>query len=142
MDPTFPLVPLLNFICAILALSPLYVHTFRRKSWKIPIFAISLWTSVECIITGANAIIWSSNVQDVAPVWCDISKSMLITLILRVRLIVLSFAATHLDVASVVALRGCTFAITRRLYLTMKYNMEVTAVRKVGNMFFRISSLD
>ena len=140
MDPTFPLVPLLNFICAILTLSPLYVHTFRSKSWNIPIFAISLWTSVECIITGVNATIWSNNVQDVAPVWCDICKSMLITLILCVCLIVLLFAATHLDVASVVALRGCTFAITRRLYVIMKYKTKANAVRKVRNMLFKIIS--
>ena len=128
MDPTFPLVPILNFVCSILVLSPLYIRALRPGLWNIPIVAFSLWISIECITTGVNSVIWSNNVEDIAPVWCDISKSL--PSILHAFLIQLYFAATHLDIASSMAVRGCTFATTRRLYIITQCK-EVDTYRKV-----------
>lgn len=77
MDPTYPLVPIVNFLSCILVLLPLLVSAFRRGPWNIGVTVFSFWTATECIITGVNAIIWSNNVADTAPIWCDIGGYLL-----------------------------------------------------------------
>ena len=75
MDPTFPLAPIVNFLSAILALLPLFTNALHSGSLNIAIVAFAVWTSVECVTTGVNSIIWSDNVNNLVPVWCDISES-------------------------------------------------------------------
>ncbi|QRV77886.1 STE3-type pheromone receptor [Ceratobasidium sp. AG-Ba] len=38
------------------------------------------WTSTACLIACINAIIWAGNVDDKAPVWCDISSRYFVCL--------------------------------------------------------------
>lgn len=72
MDPTFPLVPVANFLCAILVLLLL---PWRFSSWSTAIRVYIVWLAVLCTCRGISSIIWRDNTDDVAPVWCDISES-------------------------------------------------------------------
>ena len=74
MDPTYPLAPIANFIACTMILFALFVNVYLSKSWNFPVSMFALWTAVSSIATGVNAIIWSDNVKNIAPVWCDISK--------------------------------------------------------------------
>ena len=75
MDPTYPLAPIINFLSAILALLPLFTNQLYSGTQNIAVVAFAIWTSVECVTTGINSIIWSDNVNNLAPIWCDISMS-------------------------------------------------------------------
>ena len=75
MDPTFPLVPIMNFLAALLVCLPTLSSAIHSGSWNVAVLSFAFWTTLSCIIMGINSIIWSDNVRDVAPVWCDISKS-------------------------------------------------------------------
>jgi len=33
------------------------------------------WTGLACLIGFINGVIWSDNVNNIAPVWCDICMS-------------------------------------------------------------------
>lgn len=74
MDPTYPLIPILNLLSCALVLLPLL--TMFHQGWNTPtgVCMLALWIAVETFITGVDAIVWSDNVEDVTPVWCDISK--------------------------------------------------------------------
>lgn len=74
MDPTYPLVPVVNFLSCILVCLPLFSTALYSGSWNISLAVFTIWTAVECITSGVNAIIWSDNVDNVAPIWCDISE--------------------------------------------------------------------
>ena len=72
MDPTFPLVPIANFLACILVLSSLSGRMF--KSWNIGACSFGLWVAAESFVRAVNAIIWSDNVDNIAPYWCDIGE--------------------------------------------------------------------
>ena len=117
MDPTYPLAPIINFLSAILALLPLFTNQLYSGTQNIAVVAFAIWTSVECVTTGINSIIWSDNVNNLAPIWCDISMSSNSQAssgsgLWLPKLLI----ATHIDAASNVAIRGCTLSIVRRLY--------------------------
>lgn len=73
MDPTYPLVPIANFIACALAVIPLF-HMVNR-SWNTGVFVFALWLVLENLSTAINTIVWSDDAKDRAPVWCDICKS-------------------------------------------------------------------
>lgn len=72
MDSTYPLVPIANFIACILVLAS--VPKCMSKSMNVGVFSLAIWVAIESFITAVNSIIWADNVENVAPVWCDISK--------------------------------------------------------------------
>lgn len=74
MDPTYPLAPIANFVACVLVLLPLFSTSIRSGSWNVAVTMFVIWTVLASIIDGVNAIIWFDNVDDVAPVWCDISE--------------------------------------------------------------------
>lgn len=69
----FVQLPVTAFVCATLVLVPIPWHW---RAGNISTIAISLWLFVGNIIYGINAIIWGNTVQNIAPVWCDISKPL------------------------------------------------------------------
>lgn len=73
MDPTYPLVPIANFIASGLAVIPLF-H-MATQTWNTGVYIYALWLFLISLSSAINGIIWSNNVKDVAPVWCDISRS-------------------------------------------------------------------
>lgn len=73
MDPTYPLAPIANFITSALVIIPLF-HMVNR-SWNTGVYVLALWLFLFNFTAAVNAIIWSSDAKDRAPVLCDICKS-------------------------------------------------------------------
>jgi pheromone a factor receptor len=73
MDPTFPLVPIVNFFFAFLLTLLL---PWRLSSWSTALRVYTVWLIVLCTCRGINSIIWRDNVENVAPIWCDISEQI------------------------------------------------------------------
>lgn len=67
MYPEFPYVA---FIASALVLVPLPWHW---RAGNVATLSMIVWLFVVDIIYGVDAIVWSSNVHEVIPVWCDIS---------------------------------------------------------------------
>lgn len=73
MDPTYPLVPFANFIGCLLILLPM----LTCMTYSIGICAFAAWAILFGFGQGVNSIVWKDNTNDIAPVWCDLSKSNL-----------------------------------------------------------------
>ena len=71
MDPTFPLVPIANFLACILVALPLSRNIFRTG--KVGVYMLAIWVGVVSFYTAVNCIIGKDNVENKAPIWCDIS---------------------------------------------------------------------
>lgn len=73
MDPTYPLVPIANFIAVALVIVPIF-HLVAR-SWNTGVYYVyALWVSLLSLSIAVNTIVWSSDANDRAPIWCDISE--------------------------------------------------------------------
>ncbi|VDB84967.1 unnamed protein product [Peniophora sp. CBMAI 1063] len=110
-DPTFPLVPVANLLCAVGLLALLIVNFVRRShayNFAVNILALALF--FETLFIGINAIIWADNADLKAFVYCDI--------------------VTHVQVFSYIAKPACTLLITRQLY-------HVTTSRSLDNNFIK-----
>ena len=53
----------------VLSLIPLGWHL---ESWNVGICMFMIWTALGCLVYFVDAIVWSGNVVNWAPVWCDI----------------------------------------------------------------------
>ncbi|KAI0061291.1 STE3-like pheromone receptor [Artomyces pyxidatus] len=58
-------------ICAI----PLYWHL---EAANVGVCLFIAWTALGCLISSVNSIVWRNNVENIAPVWCDISGRLLL----------------------------------------------------------------
>jgi len=66
---SYSALPAAGLIAAILALIPLPRQIRARN---IATIALSWWFFGSCLILAVDAIIWAGNVNNSAPVWCDI----------------------------------------------------------------------
>lgn len=73
MDPTYPLVPIANFLACILVLASMSKGMFQ--SWNVGACSFAIWVTTISFTTAVDSIIWADNVDNLAPVWCDISES-------------------------------------------------------------------
>ena len=81
MDPTYPLVPIANFMAFIFAVIPLST-ALVRQSWNVGVCMLAIWLAITTLINVVDTIIWAGNTNDIAPVWCDIGEfSCLYTLL-------------------------------------------------------------
>ncbi|PPQ96640.1 hypothetical protein CVT26_010680 [Gymnopilus dilepis] len=71
----YPELPIFAFISAALVIIPLPWHWRARN---VATIAIMLWLFVVNVIYGINSIIWAGNVNDPAPVWCDITTKIVV----------------------------------------------------------------
>ncbi|KAF9526205.1 STE3-like pheromone receptor [Crepidotus variabilis] len=92
-DPTYPLFPIFAFLGFILSLIPLPWHI---QAWNSGTCVFMIWTAVSCLIGFINSIVWRGNLNDPAPVWCDITSKVMIGI--------------------TVAFPAATLCISRRLY--------------------------
>lgn len=113
MDPTYPLFPILNLLSCVLVLLPILIKL--RHTWNTGVHFLAIWVSAESFALGVNAIIWSDNTNDVAPVWCDISEHCQ-TAIISSSLLTRLIQASHLFIGAYIAKPACSLVITRRLY--------------------------
>ena len=72
MDATFPLLPIVNFLAFILILLSLSRGMFRL--WNVGQCSFAIWVALDALKVAINSIIWSDNVENQAPAWCDISE--------------------------------------------------------------------
>lgn len=72
MDSTYPLVPIANLLACLLVLASVSKNMFQ--SWNVGACSLAIWVAYESFITAVNSIIWADGVENVAPVWCDISQ--------------------------------------------------------------------
>ena len=69
MNATYPFVPIFNFICAFLVLIPL---PWQLQTWNSGVCMSIIWSAIGCINRGVSVTLWKDNVEDWAPIWCDI----------------------------------------------------------------------
>ncbi|KAF8963261.1 STE3-like pheromone receptor [Flammula alnicola] len=74
-DPTFPLFPTFAFLGFVLSLIPLPWHI---QAWNSGTCAFMIWTGTACLIGFVNSLVWAGNVDNPAPVWCDISSKIIL----------------------------------------------------------------
>ena len=79
MDPTYPLVPIANLTGFILVLLSMSKSMFQF--WNIGAFSFAIWVAIQNFTIAIRAIMWSDNVENIAPVWCDIGAFSSILLI-------------------------------------------------------------
>ncbi|EGO01494.1 hypothetical protein SERLA73DRAFT_49512 [Serpula lacrymans var. lacrymans S7.3] len=48
---------------------------FRAKNISLCLYIV--WTSICCLVYSVNSVVWDDNVENWAPVWCDISSRLL-----------------------------------------------------------------
>lgn len=76
MDLTYPLAPIANFLACALLLLPFLSTSIRFGSRNIPVTMFALWSTAINFIQGVNTLIWFNNVNDSAPIWCDIGECL------------------------------------------------------------------
>ncbi|KAJ7182516.1 pheromone A receptor-domain-containing protein [Mycena crocata] len=69
--------PVLSFVCAGL-LAVFLTILFRHSTSNIPNVALALWLILGNLVHAINALVWSSNVENRIPVWCDIVTKLLL----------------------------------------------------------------
>ncbi|KAF8153841.1 pheromone A receptor-domain-containing protein [Crassisporium funariophilum] len=74
-DPTYPLFPVFSFIGFLLCLIPLPWHV---QAWNSGTCAFMIWTAVSCLIGFVNSLVWTGNVANPSPIWCDISSKIIL----------------------------------------------------------------
>ena len=67
----YPITPIGCFIGVVLALLPLTSHI---RKLGLGVWGFALWTAGTNFILFVNTIVWHDNVQNTAPIWCDITK--------------------------------------------------------------------
>lgn len=72
MDPTFPLVPIANALACVLILIPL-IHLLSGP-WNTGVCMFGIWVFLVGVATCVNTSLFSDNVNDKAPIWCDIGE--------------------------------------------------------------------
>ena len=70
-DPTYPLFPVFAFLGFVLCCIPLSWHI---QAWNSGTCAFMIWTAVACLTEFVNCIVWTGNINNPAPVWCDICE--------------------------------------------------------------------
>lgn len=72
MDPTYPLVPIANFIGCLLTLISLV--DLVACPWNTGVFMFAIYNLFQSLVVGISTIVWSDNNGDIAPVWCDVGE--------------------------------------------------------------------
>lgn len=108
----YPSLPAGAFLAAALVLVPLPWHWQARNIGTLSIIA---WLFVVNMIYAINAIVWDANVNNPAPIWCDISE-------LQNSLLMLSrqtdiYLATKLIIGANTALPLATMCVCKHLAL-------------------------
>ncbi|KAF9007123.1 STE3-like pheromone receptor [Cyathus striatus] len=99
-DPTYPLFPTFAFLGFIISLVPLPWHA---QAWNSGTCAFMIWSALLCLNGFVNALVWKGSLNNVAPVWCDISSKLII--------------------GGSIGIPASTLCISRRLY-------SLTAIKK------------
>ncbi|KAF9522218.1 GPCR fungal pheromone mating factor [Crepidotus variabilis] len=92
-DPTYPLLPVFLFLALVLCLIPLPWHI---QAWNAGTCAFMVWVALWCLNGFVNALVWRGNLNNPAPVWCDIS--------------------TKFEIGATIGIPAAILCISRRIY--------------------------
>lgn len=141
MTAPYPLLPVLDILSGF---AVLLVLPWKLHSWNVGICSYIIWLSSLCFFTGINAIIWKDNVDDVAPVWCEVCEDYHLRNYLSCTRLTIVRLAIRLMIGSSFALPSCSLSMVRRLYLstrttgvmstksTVREDMEVCETSKLN----------
>lgn len=132
MNPTYPLAPIANFIACGLTITTLS-HMVTRP-WNTGVYIFALWLFLLSFSTAINGILWSDNVKDTAPVWCDICKSFQQRSVISGQLKT-GLKASHLIPLVNTGIPACSFVITRRLYKIIRHQGTLVSRRQVSSLY-------
>ncbi|KAF9447631.1 fungal pheromone STE3G-protein-coupled receptor [Macrolepiota fuliginosa MF-IS2] len=71
----YPELPFFSFLAAVLVLIPLPWHWRARN---IATVSLIIWLFLVDVVYGINSLIWNENVENAAPVWCDITSKIIV----------------------------------------------------------------
>ncbi len=125
MDPTYPVYPIVSFLCFFLVLSPL---PWQFRAWNTGTCMYILWTATGCLIWFINSLVWHNNAIDWAPVYCDICPFL--TSYSYPTLIFFESSATRIVTGTAVAIPACSLCIQRRLYCMTSTCVVTTSKRE------------
>ena len=109
-DPNYPLFPVLSFLGFIVCCIPLPWHI---QVWNSGTCAYIVWTAMACLIEFVNCIVWKGNVNNPAPVWCDICE---FSSAYSFAAFNVSFTASKIMLGASVGIPAASLCISRRLY--------------------------
>ncbi|KAF5381410.1 hypothetical protein D9757_009077 [Collybiopsis confluens] len=112
----YPFFPIFSFFGFFLPLIPL---TWHIQAWNTGSCFYMMWASMLALIQFVNSIVWSDNVLDVAPIWCDIS--------------------THIFQAGTFAIPLSSLCIIRRLYLIASSKTILNRIEKRRMIIFDVA---
>ena len=129
LDPTYPSVPIFNFLAFLLVLLPL---PWQLHSWNIGTCMFSLWTAACCFIIFLNTVIWKDNTNNSAPVLCDICKFLSHQSHFSKVSDLHSTIASRFFLAFPVAIPACSLTINRRIFKITRACKLVQSKREVS----------
>ncbi|VDB84972.1 unnamed protein product [Peniophora sp. CBMAI 1063] len=97
VDPTYPLLPIANILCATLLFILLVINFVRRsQAFNLPVNILSFCLFWTTLFTGINMVIWANDSHlDFPFAYCDV--------------------VSHMQVFTSIARPACTLLITRQL---------------------------
>lgn len=96
-------------------------------AWNTGTCLFMIWTGLACLNQFINSIVWTGNVINWAPVWCDICESFILKKFPEAD----SLIATRFMIGSSVAIPAASLCINRRLYYIATANaVTVTKAEK------------
>ncbi|TCD62964.1 a-factor receptor [Steccherinum ochraceum] len=75
MAVPYPLFPIFSFLAFLLVLIPLPWHL---QAWNAGTCLFMIWAATGSLIEFVDSIVWHGSIDNVAPIWCDISTKLLI----------------------------------------------------------------
>ena len=69
----YPILPAGAFLAAFLVLIP---ACWLWRTRNVPTLSLIVWLFILNVVFGANSLVWSDNVRDKAPIWCDICECL------------------------------------------------------------------
>lgn len=114
-DPTYPLIPTVNFLGLMLIVIPFSNKPMRR--WNTGICMFAIYVAIMCLLTAIDTIIWSAgNYIVTEPIWCDIGECMLsASFNFYIQFIIYRTSVSHIFVGTSVGIPACSFVISKRL---------------------------
>ena len=71
-DSSYPLFPVVSLLGCVVSFIPLPWHL---QAWNAGTCIYMFWAGFASLIQFVNSVVWHGNMENVAPVWCDICTS-------------------------------------------------------------------